>query len=158
MNQPPISSAATHCTFPTPGPSQTAACKFQAIFDTALKTYKRQTKQDLIAHPLATQLQACDSPRAILAILQGQADRFDRVQKGDERLKKWLNPTVSVLYALSGVFGEGISLVSIQLFVKKSDLTSIRQVFSPAKVIFAGVGVLLLVCNLVSLLVRNSVT
>ncbi|KAH9028257.1 hypothetical protein EDB84DRAFT_1498792, partial [Lactarius hengduanensis] len=39
----------------------------------------------------------------------------------------WLNPTVNVLYAFSAALGEGVGLV-----------------FSPAKVIFAGAGVLLL--------------
>ncbi|KAI9467418.1 hypothetical protein BJY52DRAFT_67615 [Lactarius psammicola] len=126
MSQSPIPSVIHH-TFLTTIPSQTPSYNFQVIFGAALNAYKKQTKQDLATHPLATQLQACDSPRAILTVLQGQVDQFERSRSGDERLKKWLNPTVNVLYAFSGVLGECIGLV-----------------FSPAKLVFAGVGILLL--------------
>ena len=43
-----------------------------------------------------------------MTLLQDQVDQFDR-----ERLTKWLNPTVNVLFALSEVLGEGIGLVNI---------------------------------------------
>ncbi|KAI9467302.1 hypothetical protein BJY52DRAFT_1220027 [Lactarius psammicola] len=72
-------------------------------------------------------LQTCDSPTAILSVLQEKAREFDQVRSGDERLTKWLNPTVNVLYAFSAALGEGAGLV-----------------YSPAKVIFAGIGVFLL--------------
>ncbi|KAH8984851.1 hypothetical protein EDB92DRAFT_1802895, partial [Lactarius akahatsu] len=109
-------------------PSITAASsRFQDIFQAALKSYQKQTKKDLIAHPLASQLQSCQSTSVILSVLQDQVREFDQAHSGDERLTKWLIPTVIVLYAFSAVFSEGVSLV-----------------FSPAKVIFAGIGVLLL--------------
>ncbi|KAH9048906.1 hypothetical protein EDB84DRAFT_82962 [Lactarius hengduanensis] len=108
----------------------TASSRFQAIFNAALKSYEKQTKNDLLAHPLASQFQSCDSISAILAILQDQVQEFDRACNGDERLTKWLNPTVNVLYAFSATLGEGVGLV-----------------FSPAKVIFAGIGVFLLVAK-----------
>ncbi|KAH8982414.1 hypothetical protein EDB92DRAFT_1952306 [Lactarius akahatsu] len=104
-----------------------ASSRFQAIFNAALKLYEKQTKKDLIAHPLASQLQACDSPASILSVLQEKAREFDQAQSGDERLTKWLNPTVNVLYAFSTTLGEGVGLV-----------------FSPAKVVFAGICVFLL--------------
>ncbi|KAH8986972.1 hypothetical protein EDB86DRAFT_2214390 [Lactarius hatsudake] len=104
-----------------------ASSRFQAIFNAALKSYEKQTKNDLLAHPLASQFLSCDSTSAITAILQDQVQEFDRVCNGDERLTKWLNPTVNVLYAFSATLGEGVGLV-----------------FSPAKVIFAGIGVFLL--------------
>ncbi|KAH8984827.1 hypothetical protein EDB92DRAFT_1461611 [Lactarius akahatsu] len=104
-----------------------ASSRFQDIFNAALKSYQKQTKKDLIAHPLASQLQSCDSTGAILAVLQDQVREFDRAHSGDERLTKWLVPTVNVLYAFSAAFSEGVSLV-----------------FSPSKVIFAGIGVFLL--------------
>ncbi|KAI9438080.1 hypothetical protein H4582DRAFT_2098857 [Lactarius indigo] len=107
--------------------STAASSRFQAIFDAALKSYQKQTKNDLIAHPLASQLQSCDSTSAILAILQDQVREFDQAHSGDERLTKWLIPTVNVLYAFSAAVSEGVGLV-----------------FSPAKVIFAGIGVFLL--------------
>ncbi|KAH9011780.1 hypothetical protein EDB84DRAFT_1569541 [Lactarius hengduanensis] len=55
-----------------------------------------------------TQLQSCDSPSAILAILRAQVQAFDQSQSADERLTRWLDPTVNVLYAFSATLGEGV--------------------------------------------------
>ncbi|KAH8999582.1 hypothetical protein EDB86DRAFT_3242618 [Lactarius hatsudake] len=102
------------------------ATDFKTIFGAALQAYNKQTKKDLASHPLATQLQSCDSPGAILSILRTQVQAFDRSQTADEKLTKWLDPTVNVLYAFSGILGEGVGLT-----------------FPPAKAIFTGIGVLL---------------
>ncbi|KAH8986404.1 hypothetical protein EDB86DRAFT_3082868 [Lactarius hatsudake] len=68
-------------------PSKTAACScFQDIFQAAVKS-------------------------AILAVLQDQVREFDQAHSGDERLTKWLIPTVNVLYAFSAAFSEGVGLV-----------------------------------------------
>ncbi|KAH8990939.1 hypothetical protein EDB86DRAFT_2831048 [Lactarius hatsudake] len=88
-----------------------ASSRFQDIFNAALKSYQKQTKKDLIAHPLASQLQSCDSISAILDVLQDQVREFDQAHNGDERLTKWLIPTVNVLYAFSAAVSEGVSLV-----------------------------------------------
>ena len=92
-------------------PTATLSSNFQPIFNNALKAYERHTKKDLLAHPLAAQLQACDSPSSILAVLQQQVQDLNRSQSSNERLTKWLDPTVSVLYAFSETLGEGVSLV-----------------------------------------------
>ena len=97
-------------------PATTAASsssRFQAIFQAAVKSYQTQTKKDLIAHTLASQLQDCDSTNAILAILQDQIREFDKSHSGDERLTKWLGPTVNVLNAFSATTSGGVSLVSL---------------------------------------------
>ena len=86
---------------------------FQLIFNNALKAYEKRTKKDLLAHPLAAQLQACNSPSDILSILQQQAQGLDQSRSSD-RWTKWLDPTVNVLYALSGTLGEGVGLVSLR--------------------------------------------
>ncbi|KAH9018624.1 hypothetical protein EDB85DRAFT_602914 [Lactarius pseudohatsudake] len=117
---------ATSSTVDTPVMSQipttaAASSRFQAIFQAALKSYQKQTKKDLLAHPLAPQLQSCDLTSAILALLQDQVREFDQAHSGDEGLTKRLIPTINVLYAFSAAVSEGASLV-----------------FSPAKVIFAG--------------------
>ena len=101
---------------PTPIVSQTsntaeASSRFQAIFQAALKSYQKQTKKDLLTHPLASQLQDCDSTTAILTVLQGQVREFDKSRSGDERLTKWLSPTVNVLCAFSATISGGVSLV-----------------------------------------------
>ncbi|KAH9055799.1 hypothetical protein EDB83DRAFT_1087565 [Lactarius deliciosus] len=110
-----------------------SSSNFDSIFRSAIKAYKKRTGHDITSHPLAAQLKTCDSPGAILAVLRAQVEEFDHSRRDDERLTKWLNPTVNVLYAFSATLGEGVGLV-----------------FSPAKVIFSGIGVLLLASKDVS--------
>ena len=93
-------------------PAIASSPNFQLIFDIALRTYEKRTKRDLITHPLASQLQACESSASILAVLQGQVDDLNHARESDERLTKWLSPTVNVLLTLSATIGGGISLVS----------------------------------------------
>jgi hypothetical protein len=95
---------------PTPTVSSS---NFNVIFEKALKEYKKKTREGLTVHPLATELNKCNSPAAILAILQGQVDQFNQSQSRDERLQRWLSPTINVLLAFTETLGEGISLVSI---------------------------------------------
>ncbi|KAI0297925.1 hypothetical protein BC826DRAFT_135394 [Russula brevipes] len=99
---------------------------FDTIFNSALDAYKRRTKADLTSNPLLPRLQACNSPDAVLTVLAEQFSAFTKSQDDDDKIKKWLVPTVNVLYGFSAVIGEGVSLV-----------------FSPASIVFAGIGVLL---------------
>ena len=92
---------------------------FQLIFNNALKAYEKRTKKDLLAHPLAGELEKCNSPSKILAVLHQQVQGRDQSLSGDDRWTKWLEPTVNVLYLLSETLGEGISLVSVK---KKHEL------------------------------------
>jgi hypothetical protein len=78
----------------------------------ALKAYEKKTKNDLLAHPLAAQFQACKSPGDILAVLQEKVNEFDQSRSADERLSQWLNPTINVLYSFSATLGAGVGLVS----------------------------------------------
>ena len=98
--------------FKTPATTASSS-NFNAIFEKALKAYTKKTKQDLTTNPLATQLQECNSPEAIVTILQDQIDQFRQSQNGDERLQKWLSPTVNLLYAFSATLGQGVGLVNI---------------------------------------------
>ena len=133
-------------TFPA-NPTPSSSSNFQLIFCSALKAYEKQTKKDLLAHPLASQLQKCDSPASILTIIQSQVNEHDQARNSDERLTRWLGPTINVLLAFSGTIGEGVSLVCLEVIsFLDYGLTTMTQVFSPAKVIFAGAGVLLQVC------------
>ena len=97
-----------------------ASSRFQVIFQTALKSYQKQTKKDLLAHPLASQLQDCDSTTAIITILQDQIREFDKSHSGDERLTKWLGPTVNVLSAFSATISGGVSLVRLDSWANVS--------------------------------------
>ncbi|KAH9047937.1 hypothetical protein EDB83DRAFT_2317438 [Lactarius deliciosus] len=92
----------------------------------ALREYKKRTGEDLTAHPLAAEIQGCDSPEAILTVLEGKVDELNQSRSSDERLTKWLNPTVNIINALSATLGEGAGLV-----------------FPPTKIIFSGIGILL---------------
>ena len=100
-------------------PATTAASsesRFQTIFQAALKSYRKQTKQDVLAHSLASQLQSCESTTAILTILQGQVREFEKNYEDDERLTKWLGPTVNVLNAFSATVSGGVSLVGLDMW------------------------------------------
>ena len=88
-----------------------SSSNFQLLFNNALKTYKKHTKKDLLLHPLAAQLQACDSPSAILDLLHQQVQELNQSRNSHQRLTKWLDLTMNVLYALSETLGEGVSLV-----------------------------------------------
>ena len=91
--------------------SSTPSTNFETIFTAALKEYKKQTKRDISSHPLAAQLQSCDSPSAILAVLQARVQKFDQSQSDDEKWIKWVDPTVNVLFAFSATLGNGVGLV-----------------------------------------------
>ncbi|KAI0277944.1 hypothetical protein BGY98DRAFT_1176855, partial [Russula aff. rugulosa BPL654] len=106
--------------------SSSSSSNFQLIINNALDAYKRRTKNDLLAHPLAVKLQSCNTPSAILDVLQEQIQGLDQSRNSDDLRTRWLDPTVNVLFALSATLGEGVGLV-----------------FPPANVVFAGVGVLL---------------
>ena len=93
--------------------SPSSSSNFQSIFDASLQSYNNKTKNNLLDHPLAAKLQSCDSPNAVLSVLQDLIQQFDQRRASDERLENWLNPTVNVLYTFSDTFGEGVGLVSL---------------------------------------------
>ncbi|KAN0127784.1 hypothetical protein V8E53_014397 [Lactarius tabidus] len=99
---------------------------FQPILEKALDEYKKKTKKDLITDPLAEEIRSCDSPEDILAILEGKANELNQSQSSDERLTKWLTPTVNVLNALSATFSQGVGTI-----------------FPPTQIIFSGINILL---------------
>ena len=91
--------------------SSSSSSNFQLIINNALDAYKKRTKNDLLAHPLASKLQSCNTPSAILAVLQQQIQGLDQSRSSDDRWTRWLDPTVNVLFALSATLGEGVGLV-----------------------------------------------
>ena len=93
--------------------TSTSSSNFQLIINNALDAYKKRTKNDLLAHPLAVKLQSCNTPSAILAVLQQQFQGLDQSQSNDDRWTRWLDPTVNVLFALSVTLGEGVGLVCL---------------------------------------------
>ena len=67
----------------------TSRSNLDSIFDAALKTHKKKTGKDITSHPLANELQSCDSPDAILAVLRRQIATPDQAQSGDETFAKF---------------------------------------------------------------------
>ncbi|KAH8987667.1 hypothetical protein EDB86DRAFT_2095082 [Lactarius hatsudake] len=106
--------------------SSSSILNYRPILEKALDEYKKRTGKDLTAHPLAAEIQGCDSPEAILTVLEGKANELNQSRSSDERLTKWLNPTVNTLNLLSATLGEGVG-----------------SIFPPTKIIFSGIGVLL---------------
>jgi hypothetical protein len=91
-----------------------SSSKFQLIINNALDTYRKRTKNDLLTHPLAARLHACDTPAAILTILREQIHGLDQSRSSTERWSKWLDPTVNVLFVFSTTIGAGVGIVCLR--------------------------------------------
>jgi hypothetical protein len=100
--------------------ASSSSSNFQSVLNAALDAYEKKTKNKLLTHPLAAQLQSCDSPTAILSVLEDITQQFDRRRRSDERLTNWLNPTINVLYTFSSTLGQGVGLVSLILLSSQS--------------------------------------
>jgi hypothetical protein len=79
---------------------QSESARFQALFESALQNYQKQTGVTLSKHPLALQLQSCHTEDDITNLLQGQAKAFDTFREKD-RILKTIKTTVSILTPLS---------------------------------------------------------
>jgi hypothetical protein len=92
-----------------PSPSES----FRLLFEAALQDYEKKTGTKLVDHPLAKQLEKCDSVDSITSALQDQAQVFREFKGDDGNVMKSLKCSVDVLYALSTntALGEGIGLV-----------------------------------------------
>ncbi|KAF8263783.1 hypothetical protein EI94DRAFT_1703746 [Lactarius quietus] len=136
-------------------PSSLSTLNFQPIFEKALEEYKKKTGKDLTAHPLAAEIKGCNSPEAILAILEVKANELNQSpsRSSDERLTKWLNPTVNVLNALSATLGQGASLAAKSTVASRDVLielfTRIENFFERLK-IFTEVSPPLAVTNVLA--------
>ena len=92
--------------FPTTTSSTT---NFQLVFNAALQAYEKMTRKRLLAHPITAKLQLCDSPTAVLSMLQGLVQQFEKHSSSNERLRNWLGQTI----------GEGVGLVGPKLHNSK---------------------------------------
>jgi hypothetical protein len=86
--------------------------RFQALFESALQAYEQKTSITLAEHPLAVQLQSCDSVESIITLLLGQARSLSNFRESD-RIIKSIKTTVSILNPLSvaASFADTFSLV-----------------------------------------------
>jgi len=91
-----------------------SSSSFQLLFNAALQDYENQTGTKLDEHPLAKQLESCDSVDSITSVLQQHAQKFHEFRGGEDgKIMKSLKCAVHVLYTLSTstTLGEGIGLV-----------------------------------------------
>ncbi|KAH9031830.1 hypothetical protein EDB84DRAFT_1578716 [Lactarius hengduanensis] len=98
----------------------TSSTDFGTIFGAALEAYKKQTKKDVTSIP------------------SHPAAAFDQSQSADEKLTKWLDPTVNVLYAFSATLGEGVGLAFPPAKTISLGLVSFSRrlrTFAPAKML-----------------------
>jgi hypothetical protein len=103
--------------------ASSSSSNLQAIFEASLKEYEKKTEKSLVTHPLMAQLQTCDSPTEILAILRSQAAKVEQTTSADENLIKWLDPIVNVLSASSSVISAGVGMVNTtQMILLRSNL------------------------------------
>jgi hypothetical protein len=126
----PSSSRSIMSTAPS---TYTSQSNFVSIFNAALESYKRKTKKDLASHPLLPNLQPCESPEAVLAVLREQVPgASNQSQNDDDGLTRWVAPTVNVLYSFSGTIGQGVGLVNFKRFFRRGEY------FSPNIFLFTG--------------------
>ena len=95
-----------------PSPSLT----FQWLFNLALQDYEKLTGAKLVDHPLAKQLEVCNSVDSISAFLQERAWAFRKFRGDDGRAMRSLNRIVHVLCTLftNSALGEGVGLVCLK--------------------------------------------
>ena len=126
---------------------QSTSSHLRALFKSALEDYETKTKITLDKHPLAKQLENCNSVESITAILQDQARAFGEF-RGRDRIMKSIKRTVSFLYNLSGTvaFGDDLGLVCQKTLITLHLSDIVLQALQPAKAIQTGIGVLLTVC------------
>ena len=95
-------------------PSDPSRLHWQVLFEAALQDYEMQTGIVLANHPLAQQLQNCDSVDSVTAILRVQTQAFSEFRRRDKIFKPLKN-AVSVQHKLSSTadLGQPIGLVRL---------------------------------------------
>jgi hypothetical protein len=85
---------------------------FQPLFESALQDYVKKTGITLDEHPLAVQLQSCNSVESIDDLVQGQAQAFSNFRESD-RIAKSIKMAVSKLttYSATTFLGDAFGLV-----------------------------------------------
>ena len=127
---------------------QPVSSHLRTLFQLALEDYEIKTEISLLKHPLAQKLENCNSVESITTVLQDQARTFGEFQ-GRDRITESIRSTVSFLEKLSATasLSDGINQVRQKALMTVFHVSDIvLQGFPPAKVLHAGLGVLLAVC------------
>jgi hypothetical protein len=91
---------------------QSGSSHLWVLFEAALQDYEKQTGIALAKHPLAEQLQNCDTVESVTVVLRNQTQAFGEFQ-GSDKITKPLKTVLSVLHKLSALanIGQVIRLV-----------------------------------------------
>jgi hypothetical protein len=94
---------------------QSTSSRLRALFKSALEDYETKTKIPLDKHPLAKQLENCNSVGSITGLLQDQARAFGKF-RGRDRIMRSIERTISFLYKLSttAALGDDLGLVRLK--------------------------------------------
>ncbi|KAH9063605.1 hypothetical protein EDB87DRAFT_132125 [Lactarius vividus] len=98
---------------------------FQSILN-ALDKYAEQTGINLNENPFTDKVKGCESPNAVLLLLQDNLKAFKEYRDKNRKFIDCLSPVIQFVHAFSGILGETAGLVP----------------FQPAKLIFVGIDVL----------------
>ena len=84
---------------------------FQSILD-AVDKYTEQTGINLKEDSFADKIKGCDSPGAVLLLLQENLKAFKDYRENNRKFIDCISPVVQFVHAFSGVLGEAAGLVS----------------------------------------------
>ena len=93
--------------------SLTLTPDIQSLFETALSEYEKRAGTNLVENELTSKLKNCNCADDVIAVLQGQAQAFQRYRGDRGTIMIRLKQAVNVLYNLSTstVVGQGIGMV-----------------------------------------------
>jgi hypothetical protein len=90
---------------------QSQSSCFQELFESALQNYETKTGVTLTQHPLAVQLQSCQSIADITTLLQSQVQGVNSPQESD-RIMKSIERILSILTPLSAAASLAVDMAS----------------------------------------------
>jgi hypothetical protein len=93
--------------------SDPSSSTLESLFQAALQRYEEQTGEKLIDHPLAQQLEQCNSVESITEVLQKQAQASKKFRRVESKVMKPLKGIVNILHTVftNGTVRKAISLV-----------------------------------------------
>ena len=84
---------------------------FQSILD-AVNKYAEDTGINLKENPIADKIKGCDSPDAVLLLLQENVKAFKDYRDKNRKFIDCVSPVVQFVHAFSGILGGAAGLVS----------------------------------------------
>jgi hypothetical protein len=84
---------------------------FRSILD-AVDKYAEQTGINLKENPFADKVKDCNSPSAVLLLLQENVKAFKDYRDNNRKFIECIGPVVQFVHTFSGILGEAAGLVS----------------------------------------------